>query len=188
MFNKILASLLMFILAGCTIYPVKHETDVINTTQLCLGSSKLPDNISNQFEAVEDLQLLNKSLGSPGQGNLCMGQVYKSKKNVQLTLYRAWNSTNPGSQFGKWWAFQKPTGEVARYRSEYEICYQWSPLDKLVRCTLKPGTKVVIGTGQSAKCSDYLTYPISDKEQVYIDDASQSLTDCTAFNGEFSWK
>ncbi len=49
-------------------------------------------------------------------------------------------------------------------------------------------TKVVVGTGQSAECSDYLTYPVSDKQQIYIDDAANSLADCATFTGEFNWQ
>jgi hypothetical protein len=187
MMRNITTALLILTLCGCASYPFKQQNQSFNSAQLCGGSAELPDNMASQFEAVKDIQLLNKSLGSPGQGKLCMGQVYKSKKGAQIKLYRAWNSTNPDSKLGKWWAFQEPSGEVAKYRSEYEICYQWSALDKLVRCTLKPDTKVVIGTGQSAKCSDYLTYPISGKEQIYIDDASESVIDCTTFNAEFRW-
>lgn len=186
--KKLLASLLIFVLYGCASIPVEQGTQFTNTTQQCLGSSNLPEGIASQFEAVDDKQLLNQSLGSPNKGKLCMGRVYKSNKGTQVTLYRAWNSTNPNSKFGKWWAFQEPSGEVAKYRSEYEICYQWSPLDKLVRCTLKPEVKVVVGTGQSAECSAYLTYPVSAKQQIYIDDASVSVINCSSFSGEFSWK
>ena len=186
--KNILVSILVITLYGCASYPVEKESQITGAYQLCLGSSNLPENFANKFESIEDAQLLNEALGSPDKGKLCQGQVYKSKKDAQINIYRAWNSTNPNSKFGKWWAFQEPSGEIAKYRSDYEICYQWSPLDKLVSCTLKPGTKVVVGTGQSAECSAYLTYPVSVKQQIYIDEASISLSNCTTFNGEFSWK
>jgi hypothetical protein len=188
MFKQLLTGLLILSLFGCTSYRVEQEAQITNTKQQCLGSSKLPEYLASQFEAVDDVQLLSESLGAPDNGKLCMGQVYKSRKGAQVTLFRAWNSTNPGSKFGKWWAFQQPSGEVAKYRAEYEICYQWSPLDKLVSCTLKPGIKVVVGTGQSAACSSYLTYPVSAKQQIYIDDASISVTNCSTLSAEFSWK
>jgi len=107
------------------------------------GSSNLPENLANKFEKIEDKELLNEALGLPNKGKLCQGQVYKSKADTQITIFRAWNSTNPNSKFGKWWAFQKPTGKISTYRSEYEICYQWSPLDKLVSCILKPEVKLL---------------------------------------------
>ena len=186
--KNILASVLVLTLFGCASYPSEKEIQITDTAQLCLGSTKLPEELSGKFEATEDKQLLNIALGNPNKGKLCQGQVYKSTDNGQITIFRAWNSTNPNSKFGNWWAFQKPTGKISSYRSEYEICYQWSPLDKLVSCTLKPETKVVVGNGQSAECSAYLTYQVSDKQQIYIEDASVSLTNCTIFDGKFSWK
>ena len=184
--RKILVITFIFSLYGCSSNPV--ETRVNSTAQSCVGSSELPEHLAIKFDAIDDEQFLKEALGLPNEGKLCQGKVYKSKEDSQVVLFRAWNSTNPNSKFGKWWAFQEPTGKVSQYRSEYEICYQWSPLDKLVSCTLKPGTRVVIGTGQSAKCSNYLTYPVSDKQQIYIDNASISLTSCAIFDGEFNWK
>lgn len=175
-------------LFGCASNQLEDKAQNVDSEHFCLGSSDLPENLTNKFEAVDDEALLNETLGEPKAGALCQGQVYQSKEETKVTLYRAWNSTNPNSKFGKWWAFDKPTGEVSKYRSDYEICYQWSPLDKLVSCTLKEGTKVVVGTGQSAECSAYLTYPVSAKQQIYIDDAASSLESCETLNGEFSWK
>ena len=175
-------------LFGCANVQIDNKYQNVNSEKVCLGSSELPNNIANKFEAVEDDLFLSKTLGIPQKGALCQGRVYKSKIDSKIILYRAWNSTNLNSKFGKWWAFNKPLGEISKYRSDYEICYQWSPLDKLVSCTLKADTKVVVGTGQSAKCSEYLTYPTSNKQQIYIDDPANSLIDCVVFNGEFTWK
>jgi hypothetical protein len=69
-----------------------------------------------------------------------------------------------------------------------EICYQWSPLDKLSGCLLRPGVDVVVGTGQSAKCSEYLSYPVSAAQQVYIKNASSAVSDCRSYDGKFSWE
>lgn len=157
-------------------------------TQTCPAPSPLPAPLAAHFEPADDPALLAKALGEPDKGGLCQGQVYQSKPGAQVTLYRAWNSTNPRSQLGNWWAFHQPEGKVADYRRDYEICYQWSPLDMLVRCALKPGTKVVVGGGQSALCSPYLSYPASDKLQVFIDNAAPSLADCATFEGVFSWR
>jgi hypothetical protein len=33
-----------------------------------------------------------------------------------------------------------------------------------------------------------LTYPVSDRQQIYIDEASKAVSDCVTYNGEFSWK
>mgnify|MGYP000199720540 CR=1 FL=1 len=181
-------SLMAISLYGCASHYAESEaqTSVINNA--CIGSTHLTKGFSDKFDAIIDTQLLSSALGSPNKGKLCQGQVYKSKEGSEVKLYRAWNSTNPNSQFGNWWAFEAPSGEIAKYRSDYEICYQWSPIDTLVSCTLKPETKVVIGTGQSAECSDYLTYPVSATQQIYIENASSALSNCTGFKGEFSWK
>lgn len=180
--KNLFATIFVLTLYGCAYLP--SETD----TPTCVGSSTLPASLATKFEAVEDKQLLTAALGRPNKGKLCQGQVYKSKTDTHITLFRAWNSTNPTSKFGKWWAFHQPVGKISTYRSDFEICFQFSPLDMLVSCSLKPGSKIVVGTGQSAECSEYLTYPVSNKQQIYIDNASTSLDNCTLFDGEFSWK
>jgi hypothetical protein len=179
--------LLLFVLFGCANHQIGQS--VSNAARsLCTGSVDLPVSLANKFKPTENEQLLSEALGETAQGKLCQGRVYKSKADTYITIFRAWNSTNPNSKFGKWWSFQKPAGKVSAYRSDYEICYQWSPLDRLVRCRLKPGTEVVIGTGQSAECSEYLSYPISDKQQIYIDAAAKAVADCVVFDSVFQWR
>ena len=184
-------------LAGCAqlSQPVPTNapanTDAADTAaavSVCEGSVELAPHLAEHFTAIEDAELLNQALGEPEQGKLCQGQVYEVNPDAKLTIHRAWNSTNPYSQFGKWWAFDQPAGKVADYREDYEICYQWSPLDKLVSCELKAGTKVVVGNGQSAKCSQYLTYGTSEAQQIYLVDAEAALTACEVLDAEFSWK
>lgn len=153
----------------------------------CAGSTALPPALAGQFDAVDDPALLAKALGQPTKGGLCQGRVYQARPGTQVVLFRAWNSTNPGSKLGKWWASEIPAGKVADYRRDYEICYQWSPLDMLARCTLKAGTRIVVGNGQSAECSPYLTYPVSARQQFYVDDGS-ALADCTTQDGVFGWQ
>lgn len=154
----------------------------------CQGSTALPQPLSAQLEPVNDPTLLNKALGAPNEGGLCQGQVYVVLEETRVPIYRAWNSTNLGSRLGNWWAFEKPSGPVADYREDYEICYQWSPLDKMVSCTLTPGTKVVVGNGQSAQCSEYLTYPVSAEQQIYIEDAADAVADCSDYDGMLMWE
>lgn len=182
----ILITTLTLTLVGCSSYVIEPEPKKV--APVCIGNPELPQQFASQFEKIKDDKLLQAALGDPEEGKLCQGQVYQNSTNAQITLYRAWNSTNPHSKLGKWWAFEKPAGKISTYRAEYEICYQWSPLDMLVSCTLKPNTKVVIGTGQSAECSQYLTYPASKKKQIYIADASTALLNCRVLSGEFSWK
>ncbi|MEX1668801.1 hypothetical protein AB4876_07750 [Zhongshania guokunii] len=154
----------------------------------CLGNNGLPAEVADQFEAVDDPELLASVLGAPMAGMLCQGKVYQLKAGTEFTVYRAWNSSNPNSRLGKWWAFSSPAGKTAQYRSDYEICYQWSPLDKLVHCKLSAGVKVVVGTGQSAKCSEYLSYPASAAKQIYIDNAAEAVMNCQEYDGVFQWQ
>lgn len=190
---KILSVPVLFlVLSGCALQPAKTEmlttTAEISAVSECVGSTELPAAFSDHFKSTTDEALLIESLGEPLKGKLCQGQVYESKQATEVVIYRAWNSTNPGSKLGRWWALYEPSGAVADYREDYEICYQWSPLDKMERCTLKPGTKVVVGNGQSAFCSEYLTYSVSESQQVYIQDAAAVVENCTTFTAEFRWK
>ncbi|GGB86716.1 hypothetical protein GCM10011352_10740 [Marinobacterium zhoushanense] len=184
--NRTLLLFAILSVGGCAYQPAAEQSAPVTST--CVGDTALPENLTDKFVATEDQALLDKALGAPNAGGLCQGQVYQSKAKVEIPLYRAWNSTNPNSRLGNWWAFDMPTGKVATYRADYEICYQWSPLDKLETCTLQPGTKVVVGTGQSAQCSQYLSYPVSDAQQIYIEDAAETMTGCRSYDGEFSWK
>jgi hypothetical protein len=171
--------LLMLSLCGCSGVPV--------TNSACPGSVALPTGLAALFDAVEDEALLNAAVGRPDAGGLCAGKVYRANNSIDLTLYRAWNSTNSSSRLGKWWAFDRPDGKVAQYRADYEICYQWSPLDKLTHCKIKSGTMIVVGGGQSATCSPYLTYPSSAVKQIYIDNAAAALADCSDYDLQFGW-
>lgn len=182
--RRIGSYLALAVLAGCAQHAPQETT---YTPAACLGSAALPAAVAGQFDAIEDPALLQQALGEPEQGKLCQGQVYRSKADTRVAIFRAWNSTNPNSQYGQWWAFDQPSGPVAQYRADYEICYQWSPLDKLASCTLKAGTKVVVGTGQSAKCSEYLSYPVSETQQIFIVDAADAVADCSISDGMLSW-
>lgn len=189
--KPILFAVISLSLTACSTFQAQtpvSNTYVVGDIPACEGSTEIPKNLVQSFKPIEDLPLLKEALGMPNEGKLCQGQVYQSTAQSKVTLYRAWNSTNPNSQFGKWWAFNLPAGKIAQYRSDYEICYQWSPLDKMVTCTLKPQVKVVVGNGQSAQCSEYLTYPVSSAQQVFLDNASDALEDCQEFDGLMSWQ
>ena len=100
--KSVLTSLMVLSLYGCAgHYPGSDpQTSVMNHT--CIGSTQLTKAFSDKFDPITDTQLLGNALGSPNKGKLCQGQVYKSKKDSKVKLYRAWNSTNPNSQLGNW--------------------------------------------------------------------------------------
>ncbi|MGY5618822.1 hypothetical protein ACXHQ9_17300 [Vibrio cincinnatiensis] len=181
--KRMLGFALIAVIQGCTNKSVVTETLVEAS---CIGTTAISGDLSDKFRPIQDSSLLAQSLGEPLQGKLCQGVVYQNTQDV--TIYRAWNSTNPHSQFGQWWAFEQPSGKTADYRKNYEICYQWSPLDKLSKCTLKAGSKVVVGNGQSAECSAYLTYPVSEVQQIFIVDSGSSVADCQVYDSVMSWE
>lgn len=199
----ILSGLTVLLLGGCASQPVAVAPETAAAAKpavapepavasmpaaACVGSTALSAELAAQFEPVTDAALLQSALGEPGKGALCQGAVYQSKAGSDVRIYRSWNSTNPRSQSGNWWAFDKPAGLVSLFRRDYAVCYQWSPLDKLQSCRLKPGTKIVVGNGQSALCSEYLSYPVSATQQVFIANAAEDVLDCSTADGVFSWQ
>ena len=115
---------IVFILScnGCAIYPVKDRGDESRQTKqqdtqadamtACPGNTDLPVALADQFEAVEDTALLLKmALAQLKKGKLCQGKVYKSKANRPVSVYRAWNSTNPKSKMGPLVGIHKPDGK-----------------------------------------------------------------------------
>ena len=170
--------------------PTMAPTKVVSApiADACIGSNSLPAQVASAFVEVQDAALLAQAVQPPTKGGLCQAKVYQSTAPVMI--YRAWNSTNPGSRIGSWWAFEKASGSVAQYRRDYEICTQYSPLDTLTQCKLKAGSLIVVGTGQSAQCDQYLTYPASASRQIYMpkDKANVAVDNCEDFEGEFAWK
>lgn len=154
----------------------------------CIGENRLPAQVAGSFVEVQDAALLAQAVQPPTKGGLCQAKVYQSTAPVMI--YRAWNSTNPGSRIGSWWAFEKASGSVSQYRRDYEICTQYSPLDRLAQCKLKTGSLIVVGTGQSAQCDQYLTYPASASRQIYMpkEAANSAVNNCEDFDAEFAWK
>ncbi|TAN49948.1 MAG: hypothetical protein EPN21_10115 [Methylococcaceae bacterium] len=177
-------TLLVVSVYGCTVSSIKE------THHQCTGTNDLPTEYTEVFEETVDESLLSRAVGDVNKGGLCQGKVYVAKNNVTIPVYRAWNSADPSSRLGKWWAFNLPDGKIAQYRNDYEICHEFSPLDKLIRCNLKANAKIVIGTGQSMKCDSHLTYHASAVRQIYIeiDEKSPAVTDCKEYDGQFSWK
>lgn len=181
LFKIHLISITSVFIIGCTSVQAKPDHNQ------CVGNTKPPSLFSNSLQPIDDPELLIKALGKPLTGSLCQGRVYEVTEDFIIS--RAWNSTNENSKFGSWWAFKKPTGLISKYRKNSEICYQWSPLDTLISCTIIKGSKIVIGTGQSAKCSDYLQYPTSKTKQIYIDQSTikNALINCTTMKENFTW-
>lgn len=123
---------------------------------------------------VQGSALLTSALGQPGKGGLCKGKVFEAQKPVKV--YRVYDG-DPGkayTQFGRWWSFDVPKGPRDVYAKANAICPEWSPLNIVTECTLKVGTQVAVGPGQSADCANQLQLPASPVNQVYVPNDSRS--------------
>jgi len=99
-----------------------------------------------------------------------------------LSVYRLWagpsvkDAQGRTSRIGQWWTFDAPAGTLASFRQRYEVCEKWDTLRFVAQCTLRRGSVVVIGPGQSVSaktCGNPTeSYPANDRDlQVYIHEA-----------------
>jgi hypothetical protein len=131
--------------------------------QACTGS--VDTAVSGLLETANPL-LLTKTRLQQGKGGVCAARVFAVVAPV--TLFRVFDASNPHSKFGSWWSLRRPSGTKDDYRAANAICKEWSSLDRVVACEIRPGTQVVIGTTQSAQCSDGSTYPQTAVNQVFV--------------------
>ncbi|MDE1464316.1 hypothetical protein [Spartinivicinus poritis] len=167
-------------ITGCTnLQPATKNTSNFNDIN-CVGEVTNPP---QGMVETNDEQLLNSALGASGEGKLCKGKVFVATEPVKV--YRVWNSDKDFTLYGSWWSFDQPEGPRQQYQEENVICPSWSKLDRMSACTLKIGTKLVVGPGQSAKCKD-MTYPQSAVNQVFIPNDSRNnvlyVDNCTNGN------
>jgi len=111
-------------------------------------------------------QLLERARMPTDKGGVCAAKVFSISSPIRL--YRVFSSGNPHSKFGSWWTLRQPDGTREDYRAENAICNEWSKLDRVVSCEVRPGSQIVIGTTQSAACSDGSIYPKSATNQVFV--------------------
>jgi hypothetical protein len=123
---------------------------------------------------------LDQAVKPAGQGGVSEAQVVRLTRD--LPVYRMWsgpdklNASGQTNRLGSWWSFDRPTGSVSAYRSDYEICLSWNDLTWVAACTLKAGAVVAIGPGQSvdaATCANpagpEMYGPNKKGWQVYVD-------------------
>ncbi len=179
--RPVAALFLLVCLAGCAGVTPPPEQALSGIDGIaCVGGVASPP---EGLVEADDKALLQRALGASGAGKLCGGKVFQAIRPV--TVYRVWNSEMSYTLYGGWWSFTLPKGPKDKYREENEICPSWSKLDRMSSCTIRVGTKIVSGPGQSADCSqDQLSYPKSAVNQVFIPNDSRNnvlfVEDCTA--------
>jgi hypothetical protein len=144
----------VFVLGGCA--------SELPRSDGCVGTvMPVPDGLTEASDAA----FLAQAIGAPTKGALCMGRVYVAEKAV--TVYRVWDASKAYTLYGRWWSLARPAGPRAQYQHENAICPEWSALDRVSSCTLKVGSKLVLGPGQSAQC-ETAVLPASPVNQAYI--------------------
>ena len=156
------------LLAGCAAPPAQFAAD-------CRGT--LPT--VGELRERPDAALLAQATAPPGQGKLCDGRTFVASEPV--TVYRVWDSTRPFSEFGFWWSLERPLETREAYRRKYAICDAWSRLDRVVACTLQPGSPAVLGPGQSVAC-DPPQGPLPQAEaiQVFLPERGTHFIACSS--------
>lgn len=118
--------------------------------------------------------------GVPGEGKVTKPYVVRLTRD--MPVYRLWagptvlDAQGRTSRIGQWWTFDPPTGTLASFRRRYEVCEKWDTLRWVAQCTLRRGSVVAIGPGQSVSeqtCEKTgESYPANERNfQVYIHDA-----------------
>lgn len=165
-------------MAACTTPPVEDKQPVEQPPQevapgevvyegedgvACVGAP--PAEVVG-LSGAQDNALLGEAMAETDKGGLCAGRVMVAGEGVRV--WRVWDGSKDYTRLGRWWSLERPSGPRDAYRAEYAICPSWSALDRLVSCTLVPGSKVAVGTTQSAACEDGAMLPKTASLQVFI--------------------
>ena len=151
-------------LAGCAQLPGTPPPDIGVDGVACVGHIPAPP---PQLQPAANPALVSTAQLASGKGGVCAAQTYVS--TAPLVVYRVYDQKNGSASAiaGRWWALSLPAGPRDGYRADYGICPEWSALNALVRCELKPGAPVLIGTTQSVDCAQG-GYPKTAALQLYI--------------------
>ena len=85
-----------------------------------------------------------------------------------MRLYRLIDTAQPYSKLRGFWSIDRPTGTRDDYRTRFAICKQWSQLDRLIACDVRPGILIVVGTTQNANCGQDFSYGKTAANQVFV--------------------
>ena len=172
------------VISGCAYLPRDSSAGENGIDgEACTGSVAITD--PGLLETANPF-LLTRAKLQKGKGGVCSAKVYAAVAPV--VLYRVFDASKPHSKFGSWWSLKAPSGSKADYRAANAICKEWSALDRVISCEVRPGTQVVIGTTQSAECSDGSTYPQTAVNQVFVaNDVKVGIVHVGACREENDW-
>lgn len=130
--------------------------------------------------------LLAKAQMPTGKGGVCSAKVFSA--TAPVVLYRVFDASKPYTKFGGWWSLKRPGNSKPDYRAANAICPEWSNLDRLVSCEVRPGTQIVLGTTQSAECADGSIYSKTAENQVFVaNDGRAGIIHVGACSEEANW-
>lgn len=161
---------LFLLLSACSSAPVTELPEVGLDGVACAGP--VPATLQGLTGIMND-RLTSAALAASDKGGICNARVFSAAEPVRV--YRVYDSAKGNSTFGRWWSLSRPQGPREQYRAAYAICPEWSGLDRLISCQLKPGAELVLGTTQSVQCNE-THYPKSIDLQVYIPNDWQTKT------------
>jgi hypothetical protein len=183
----------------------KLLTSIVVLALSASGCAYLPNNISRSEEGIDGVACMGNVVNavpglveagnSPlqakaqlptGKGGVCSAKVFSV--TAPVVLYRVFDASNPRSKFGSWWSLKRPGGSRDDYRAANAICKQWSNLNRLISCEVRPGTQIVAGTTQSAECNDGSTYAKTAENQVFVaNDGRAGILHVGACSEEAVW-
>lgn len=161
------AVVLALAISGCAHLPANTAAEATADNGIdgvpCVGAV---DGAAPGLVHFDNAPLLALAQRPSGEGYLCSAKSFAITQPVRL--YRLIDSTQPYSKLGSFWSFDRPTGTRDDYRAKFAICKQWSQLDRLIACDVRPGTVVVVGTTQSANCGQDFIYDKTSANQVFV--------------------
>lgn len=171
MHKKYLTLLALLFIAGCANQAPLREVSLA-VTACAADAPVVLDGAVEIPKGHRANTVRNMAEGEPGAGGMCNSKVFYPDSTIEV--YRAYDTASHHSKFGRWWSFEKPAGEKASYREANAICPEWSKLDAVVMCRIKPGTYFAVGTTQSAQCETQ-QYGTNAAVQVYIPNSEDAL-------------
>jgi hypothetical protein len=193
---------------GCTLDPAilkPWEAKGLRVPAASKGSFKLWKSVS-KFEDLSASAKSNCRILPPagayvkgvGAGGSTRADLVVAQSDV--TVYRAYSKSTFACSFdpaalekGSWWALSPPDADKAAYRKKTAVCNTWNDFSMVVRCTLKKGTVVAVGSTQAANCTDKPKgcaalpkswtprFAASPEHQVFINTYKRSPADIDRF-------